>query len=88
MNDQGSFDFDQAGDESGFRQWQGGNETRKKEIEAEFGLILGKRVRLNLRQINKEVEGIIYYRLEKNKVVLSIGTFEFAPDDIVSMVRV
>lgn len=86
---QGGLDFEnENADESGFERWQESNEARRKEIEVKYGLILGRKVRLKLRQLDKEIEGVIHFRGINKKVMLSIETFEFEPDDIESMVCV
>lgn len=83
---QDSLDFEnETADEAGYIKWQAGNEARKKEIEAEYGLILGRPVRVKLRQLDKESEGIIHHREHNGKPILTLGTLDFRPEDIESM---
>ncbi len=84
---QESFDFDQPADESGYENYRAGLEAQKREIESEFGLIIGKNVRLKLRQSSQEMEGIIHYHIRNEKVILHMRSLEFAPEDVLSIVK-
>ncbi|MGE9268884.1 MAG: hypothetical protein ACQKBY_12380 [Verrucomicrobiales bacterium] len=86
--EQDAFDFDQSADDSGYQNWQASLEEEKRRLEVEHGLILGLPVRVQLRGHAREIEGPIRHRLSNGQLILSLGTLDFSPDDIISLVKV
>jgi hypothetical protein len=89
---QGSFDFDSPGDDSGYRKWQEELDRMKKEFETRYGIILGSRVRLILRGEDTPLEGIITLCDSKepknrSKLHLRMGKREFILAEIESVMR-
>lgn len=90
--DQGTFNFDAAGDELGFRRWREELDARKHAFETRWGIILGRRVSLQLASHNRPIEGIIRIDSEPAKAgktaspLFRIGTLPFCPSEIESIV--
>ena len=74
--DQGEFSFDQLGSESGYAAWQMELQIKKEKFEARYGIILGSRVRVQLRGELSEIEGVI--RLADNKEPANRGQLKLA----------
>lgn len=88
--DQGEFNFEQKGDESGYREWMAELDRKKADFERRWGVRLGKQVSLQLRGFAKPVEGTIRldpaHRPAPGKPHrLVIGSLEFFPGDIESL---
>jgi len=90
--DQGEFDFE-AGTEDGYRGWRRRLDDQKREIESRWGIILGRRVRVQLTSFDRPVEGII--RLiaagsagDSGPPRLRMNSLEFSPAEIESVVRI
>lgn len=89
---QGSFDFDSPGDETGYRKWQEELDARKKRFETRYGIILGSRVRLTLIGENTPLEGIITLcdsnePAIRSRLHLRMGKREFILAEIESVMR-
>ncbi len=89
--DQGQFNFDADSGESGYRRWREELDRRKHAFESRWGVILGSRVCLQLRGHPHPVEGVITLIEEENKrdhrPHLCIGTIEFSPNEVDSIMR-
>ena len=92
--DQGQFNFDAKDGEDGYRRWREELDERKRAFESRWGVILGKRVRLQLTGHPHAVDGIITLIEEKktsaarfDRPTLCIGTIEFSPNEIDSIIR-
>lgn len=90
--DQGEFNFDAQGDDAGWRRWREELDTRKRAFETRWGVILGKRVTLCLRDHAKPVQGIIEMVDPPNDQrhlppTFRIRGLEFTPAEIESLTR-
>lgn len=56
---QGEFNFDARGDESGFRKWREELDAKKRDFETRWGVILGKTVEVSLREYAKPLTGTL-----------------------------
>jgi hypothetical protein len=90
--DQGQFDFDAPGSDAGWRRWREELEEKKRAFESRWGVVLGKRVVVCLRDHAKPLTG----RVEWIEPVASerhlpprfrLRGLEFGPADIESMVQ-
>ena len=91
--DQGQFDFDAPGSDAGWRRWREQLDERKREFESRWGVVLGRRVTVWLRDHAKPLSGM----LEWLEPVKSGGThapprfrlrgLEFGHDEIESIVQ-
>lgn len=64
---QGLFDFD-SGNTNGFENFRRQREARFAAIRREWGVPVGKRVRLKLRQIHSEFTGLLALAVEPQKI--------------------
>ena len=90
--DQGEFNFDAEGDGAGWKRWRRELDARKRAFETRWGVILGKRVSLQLRDHAKPVKGIIEIieppaNQRHLPPTFRIRSLEFAPDEIESLTR-
>ena len=90
--DQGEFNFDAPGNDAGWRRWREELEEKKREFESRWGVILGKRVSVSLRNHAKPVCGLIEWIEPPNDQRdqpprFRIRSLEFGPDEIESLVR-
>jgi len=90
--DQGQFNFDAPGDDSGYFKWQQELAERRKNFESRYGIIIGSKVRLTLIGEDRPLEGIITVcesREPKNrsKLHLRLGKREFIHAQIESISR-
>ena len=91
--DQGEFDFE-SGSEEGYRNWQRRLDEEKRAFETRWGIILGRRVRVLLRGIDRPLEGIVRVMggerntAKPTTLHLRLGRMEFTAAEIESMVRV
>jgi hypothetical protein len=90
--DQGNFDFDAPSSEAGYQKWQQELEEKKRAFELRHGVVIGRRVRVQLIGETDPLEGMIYLLSRETsqsatKLRLSIGKREFTPLEIESIVR-
>lgn len=89
--DQGEFDLTGGGSEDGHRKWLRDLEEKKRAFEVRHGVIIGRRVRVQLRGELDALEGMIYLISQKTpnstaQIRLSLGNREFTPSEIESLV--
>jgi len=89
--DQGHFNFDARNSEAGYLRWREELDALKRAFESRHGVILGRRVRVELRDYLRPIEGIIHLVEEKKGAKdrqphLKIGKLEFTPSEIVNVV--
>lgn len=90
--DQGELDLTGNGSEEGHRKWLQELEEKKRAFELRFGVMMGRRVRVQLVGETYPLEGMIYLVSQKTpqtaaKLKLSMGSREFTPLEIESIVR-
>jgi hypothetical protein len=90
--DQGEFNFDAPGDDTGWRRWREELDSRKHAFETRWGVVLGKRVSVSLKDHAKPVKGIIEIieppaNLRHLPPTFRIRSLEFGPDEIESLTR-
>jgi hypothetical protein len=90
--DQGELDLSGNGSEDGHRKWLTVLEEKKRAFEIRHGVMIGRRVRVQLIGETYPLEGMIYHitqntKYSPGKLRLSIGTREFTPLEIESIVR-
>ena len=90
--DQGELDLSGNGSEDGYRKWQSELEEKKRAFEARFGVILGRRVRVQLVGELNPMEGMIHLVSQKipqsgTQLRLCLGKREFTSRDIESLVK-
>lgn len=90
--DQGEFDFE-SGTEEGYRNWRQRLDEQKRAFESRWGIILGRRVRVQLAAIDRPLEGIVRVvsaesARSPSQLRLRLGRLEFSPAEIESIVRV
>jgi len=88
---QGEFNFEARPGEKGYQRWREELDARKRAFEARWGVILGRRVRLQLRDHLHPIEGIIRLREDKQPKnakhpLLIINNLEFSAAHIDSLV--
>ena len=88
--DQGQFNFEQYGDESGYQNWVAELDRKKVAFERRWGVRLAQPVRLQLRNFSKPIEGTIYLDPDHHPVPgkphrLLIGSLRFFPNEIESL---
>lgn len=90
--DQGELDLSGNGSEAGHRKWQQELEIKKRAFESRFGVILGRRVRVQLVGELRPLEGMIHL-VSKNlnqpghKLRFQLGSREFSASEIESIIR-
>jgi hypothetical protein len=57
--DQGEFDFQAPGSDAGWRRWREELEEKQRAFEARWGVVLGKPVRVRLRDHAKPLSGML-----------------------------
>jgi hypothetical protein len=57
VDNQLSFDFESPRDESGYAALEAGREAEMRQLAERFGIAIGQRVRVTLRDIDAEFEG-------------------------------
>lgn len=60
--DQGEFNFDANGNDAGWRRWREELEERKRAFESRWGVVLGRRVTVWLKDHAKPLSGMIEWR--------------------------
>jgi hypothetical protein len=56
--DQGQFDFDAPGSDAGWRRWREELDEKKRAFESRWGVVLGKRVTVWLKDHAKPMSGM------------------------------
>lgn len=90
--DQGEFNFDARGDDSGWRRWREELDAKKKAFETRWGVVMGKRVVVWLRDHAKPLRGTIEC-LDRDRPAgnapprFRVCGAEFGVDEIESIVR-
>lgn len=90
---QGEFDLSGNGTEEGYRKWQLDLDEKKRAFEVRHGVLIGRRVRVQLVGELNPLEGMIYLVSPKTpqtaaQIRLSLGNREFTPRQIESIVRI
>jgi hypothetical protein len=90
--DQGEFNFDAEGSESGYRKWRQELDARKQEFEHRWGVVLGKRVKVWLKNHAKPVSGPLEWLTGKrynpnDEPRFKVRSLEFVISEVESMVR-
>jgi len=90
--DQGELDLSGNGSEEGHRKWQLELDEKKRAFETRYGVILGRRVRVQLAGELHPLEGMIYLmskdpRQAGAKLRLRLGNREFIASEIESLIR-
>ena len=90
--DQGEFNFDAAGDDAGWRRWREELEEKKRAFESRWGVVLGKRVTVWLKDYAKPLSGRLEWIQERGEGPGARPRFrlrgaEFGVDEIESLVR-
>ena len=91
--DQGELDLSGNGSDAGHRKWLEELETKKRAFETRFGVILGRRVRVQLAGELKPLEGMIHLlskdlKQPGNKLRFQLGSREFLASEIESIIRI
>ena len=91
--DQGEFDLEGNGSEEGYLKWVRELDEKKRAFELRFGVIIGRRVRVQLVGELNPLEGMIHLISPKiprsaAQIRLSLGKREFTPLEIESIVQV
>lgn len=87
--DQGEFNFDPSADEAGWRRWREELDQHRRAFELRWGVILGRPVRVELRNLEKPVRGMIRYQQERGKPPrFHIRGLEFSAEEIVNIVQI
>jgi hypothetical protein len=91
--DQGEFDLSGNGSEEGHRKWQQELDEKKRAFETRYGVILGRRVRVQLAGELNPLEGMIHLvskdtRQPGSKLRLQLGSREFIASEIESIIRI
>lgn len=88
---QGEFNFDAASNDAGWKQWREQLDQRKRAFEQRWGIILGKRIILTLRDYAHPFQGIITIVQEPKKSsptpepLFRVGHVTFRIDEIISL---
>lgn len=90
--DQGQFDFDAPGSDAGWRRWREELEQAQQAFESRWGVVLGKRVVVCLRDHAKPLVGILEWvqqgRADKyTPPKFRLRGVEFGHDEILSIVH-
>jgi|GEM_PF-694985 len=64
---QGKFDFDTPGSDTGWRKWREQLDERKRAFEARWGVVLGKIVEVRLRDLAKPLRGRLEWIADNGK---------------------
>ncbi|MGL5018123.1 MAG: hypothetical protein ACRDBP_08330 [Luteolibacter sp.] len=91
--DQGELDLSGNGSDAGHRKWLEELETKKRAFETRFGVILGRRVRVQLVGELHPLEGMIHLlskdlKQPGSKLRFQLGTREFISSEIQSIIRI
>jgi hypothetical protein len=90
---QGELDFNHDPFQHGYQKWQQELDTRKKEIESRYGIIIGKPVILKLTGEDKPLEGILTIASKKlpkirAHILLQLNNRQFTLFQIESISRI
>jgi hypothetical protein len=90
--DQGELDLSGRGSEEGHRKWQQELDEKKRAFEIRYGVILGRRVRLQFAGELNPLEGMIYLvsksgQQAAGKLRFCLGNREFTANEIESIIR-
>ena len=90
--DQGQFDFDAPGSDAGWRRWRVELEEKKRAFESRWGVVLGRRVTVCLRDHAKPLSGTIeWIEPPANQRHLPprfrLRGMEFSPSEIESLIQ-
>ncbi|MBC8127215.1 MAG: hypothetical protein H8M99_08760 [Gloeobacteraceae cyanobacterium ES-bin-144] len=90
---QGELDLSGNGSDEGYRKWLLELDEKKRAFEVRYGVMVGRRVRVQLRGELNFLEGMIHVVSEKTdasvtKLKLRMGRREFTPSQIESIVRI
>lgn len=90
--DQGQFNFDAPGNDVGWRRWREELDERKRAFESRWGVMLGKRVTVSLRDHTKPLSGLLEWIQEPAAGAGSPPRFrlrglEFGHEEIESIVQ-
>jgi hypothetical protein len=90
--DQGELDLSGNGSEAGHHKWLLELEEKKRVFERRHGVIIGRRVRVQLVGELNALEGLIFLVPQKksaatSKLKLSMAGREFTPTEIESIIR-
>jgi hypothetical protein len=90
--DQGELDLSGNSSPAGHQKWLLELEEKKRPFEVRHGVIIGRRVRVQLRGELNALEGMIYvisksYNPPNNKLRLIMGKREFGTSEIESHIR-
>lgn len=88
--DQGEFNFTASGNEEGFRKWREELEEKKRAFESRWGVILGRRVSVCLRNHAKPLVGTLEWVSDPKKLpdhppVFKLKGVEFGVGEIESV---
>ena len=90
--DQGELDLTGNGSNDGHQKWLRDLEERKRAFEMRYGVIVGRRVRVQLIGEMNPMDGMIHVVSQKpgtpaSKLRLLMGRREFCPTEIESIIR-
>jgi hypothetical protein len=91
--DQGEFNFSAKGPEDGYRKWREELDAKKRAFEIRWGVILGRTVRVTLRDHVKPLTGILEWVSDPKQATPKSPQFRikgvlFTISDIESIVQV
>jgi hypothetical protein len=91
--DQGELDLSGNGSEEGHRKWQQELDEKKRAFEVRYGVILGRRVRVQFSGELNALDGMIYLVSKSEpqasgKLRFRLGNREFTANEIESIIRV
>jgi hypothetical protein len=90
--DQGELDLSGGGSDKGYQKWQLELDEKKRAFELRYGVIIGRRVQVQLIGKLEPMVGMIYLvskkgTLSTTKIRLKMGSREFSPTEIESILR-
>lgn len=90
--DQGEFNFEAPGGDAGWRRWREEMEEKKRAFESRWGVVLGKRVTVWLRDHAKPLSGKLEWLQDRSAPAHAPPRFrlrglEFGVREIESIVR-
>jgi len=90
--DQGEFDLSGNGSDEGYRKWLRDLDANKRAFELRNGVVIGRRVRVQLVGELEPMDGMIHVVAQKGarsaaRFRLIMGKREFSPSEIESIVR-
>jgi hypothetical protein len=90
--DQGELNLSGNGSEDGHRKWQQELDEKKRAFEIRYGVIIGRRVRVQFAGELNSLEGMIYLvsrdgQKAAGKLRFRLGNREFSANEIESIIR-